>query len=62
MEEIMTDQERISALETEIKRLKIQLDTLLEYLTLGFKFEPRTGRKAYDALVKNALKKQDLHP
>jgi hypothetical protein len=58
----MTDQDRISALETEIKRLKIQLDTLLEYLTLGFKFEPRTGREAYDAMVNNALKKQGVHP
>jgi hypothetical protein len=56
----MNDQDRISALEAEVKRLKIKLETLVAFLNLGLKLGPPDGRELHDLMVKEALEKQGL--
>jgi len=58
----MNDQDRIAALEVEVKRLTIRLETLVIFLNLGYKLGPPKDREAYDAMVRRALEDQGFHP
>ena len=55
----MNDQDRISALEKEVRRLKITLETLVTVLNVS-QLGPPNGRAAYDLMVREALTKEGL--
>jgi hypothetical protein len=47
-------------LQKEVERLKVKLETLVNYLNMNGTFGPPHGREAYDAKVKAALTKAGL--
>ena len=56
----MSDQERIFALEAEVKRLNIKLETLVTFLNVSKFGRPPQGRASYGTMVKKALEDQGL--
>lgn len=56
----MSDQERIFALEAEVKRLNIKLETLVTFLNVSKFGRPPHGRASYRTMVKKALEDQGL--
>jgi hypothetical protein len=55
----MSDQERISTVEKEVKHLKIKLEALVTCLKLS-QLAPPNGIELYDSMVQEALTKEGL--